>query len=114
MCKECHEPFILTESDKQFFEGNGLSLPKRCYDCRQKRRDHNRKFDLRDCIGKYIARTKPSIHGDRSYVGNHGKVKLLEVREDGTLMVEGKFYWEKDTPRILSPDFNDGYWKIAE
>jgi hypothetical protein len=114
ICKDCQEPFVLNERDKQYFEGNGLSLPKRCYYCRQKRRDAKRMFDLRNGIGQYIARTKPSIHGDRSYLGEQGKVKLLEVRDDGSLVVEGKYFWEKDEPRILQPDLNDGYWKVIE
>lgn len=114
ICKECNQPFTLSVQDKHFFEGRGLSLPKRCYQCRQKRRDDKKIVDMKSCIGKYIARTKASVHGDRSYVGDNNKVLLLGVRDDGTLVIEGKWFWEKGTESTLSPDFNDGYWKVVE
>lgn len=113
ICKECNQPFILTERDKYFYEDNGLSLPKRCWLCREKRKT-SRRIDLRNHIGSYIARTKASIHGDRSYVGDNNKIKLLGVEEDGSILYEGKFYWEKGESQTLSADFNDGYWKVVE
>lgn len=112
-CKECKKPFIISDYDKIFFESRGFSLPKRCFSCRQKRRDHN-KIDLKKYIGQYIYRTQASVHGDRSFLGEHSKIKLLGIEEDGTIIFEGKWHWQKDTTMSLSPENNDGYWKVFE
>lgn len=37
-CKQCGKTFEITESEIAFYEGKGLSLPKRCSDCRKKNR----------------------------------------------------------------------------
>lgn len=37
-CKECGNEFIIVEEEKQFFISKGLELPKRCKECRIKRR----------------------------------------------------------------------------
>ena len=113
-CKECQKPFVISENDKRHFLNNGLSLPKRCWECRDKRRKDNRIFDLSPFIGRYIARTKPSHTGDRSFLGDRNKIKLLGIKEDGSIVYEGKFFWEKNTEQTLSPDYNDGFWKVIE
>ena len=38
-CKQCGKPFVLTDSEIEFFESKGLELPKRCEDCRKKNRE---------------------------------------------------------------------------
>jgi hypothetical protein len=46
-CRDCQKPFTITMGEKQYLEerfdefGNRLSLPKRCKDCRMKRRFAN-------------------------------------------------------------------------
>lgn len=37
-CKECGKYFELTWTEKMFFEQKGLSIPKRCRSCREKRK----------------------------------------------------------------------------
>ena len=37
-CKECGNEFELTEKEKKFFIDKGLELPKRCKECRLRRR----------------------------------------------------------------------------
>jgi len=37
-CKECGKEFELSEEERQFFVGKGLEIPKRCRECRLKRR----------------------------------------------------------------------------
>lgn len=38
-CISCHEPFVLRETEIQFYLKNDLSVPRRCGACRLKRRD---------------------------------------------------------------------------
>ena len=35
-CKQCGEPFTLTDGEIEFFSSRGLHLPKRCKKCRKK------------------------------------------------------------------------------
>lgn len=37
-CKDCHSEFVITIGEKEFFETNGLDLPKRCPACRAARK----------------------------------------------------------------------------
>lgn len=37
-CSECGEPFHITLGEKEFYEGKGLELPKRCPHCRGQKR----------------------------------------------------------------------------
>ena len=37
-CKDCGTIFTLTVSEREFFEGKGLSIPKRCRSCRAVRK----------------------------------------------------------------------------
>lgn len=39
ICKQCGREFELTESEIAFFKGKGLSLPKRCPECRKLNKD---------------------------------------------------------------------------
>lgn len=113
-CTDCQEPFSLSEHDKLFYSDRDLALPKRCYYCRQKRRDNNR-IDLHTCIGQYIYRTKASVTGDRSFVGEISKIKLLNILEDGTLVFEDKWKWLSESEeRTFPPHYNDGYWKVIK
>ena len=36
-CAGCGKSFTFTASEQQFFQGRGMSEPKRCKDCRQAR-----------------------------------------------------------------------------
>ena len=38
-CKDCAGPFALTRAAVDFFEDRRLELPKRCVECRRKRRE---------------------------------------------------------------------------
>lgn len=38
-CVDCRNDFTFTESEATFFASKGLSKPRRCKTCRQKRRD---------------------------------------------------------------------------
>lgn len=33
-CKDCHEDFVFTAGEQEFFKQNGLNAPKRCSMCR--------------------------------------------------------------------------------
>ena len=41
-CKDCGRPFTLTEGEVKRYEGKGFPLPKRCKECRKKRREGRR------------------------------------------------------------------------
>lgn len=38
VCKDCGAEFFISNRDKEFFKEKGFPLPKRCYNCRQKRK----------------------------------------------------------------------------
>ncbi len=38
-CKQCGEPFSLTRAAVDFFGDRRLEIPKRCLECRRKRRE---------------------------------------------------------------------------
>lgn len=38
-CIQCGKEFKLTDSEKKFYEDKGLTLPKRCEDCRRKNKE---------------------------------------------------------------------------
>lgn len=38
ICKECGKEFEIAEEEKNFYISKGLELPKRCRECRIKRR----------------------------------------------------------------------------
>ncbi len=37
-CKDCDEEFVILEAEAKWFEERDMQLPKRCADCRRKRR----------------------------------------------------------------------------
>lgn len=37
-CADCGRTFLFTASEQEFFQGRGMSEPKRCKDCRQARK----------------------------------------------------------------------------
>jgi hypothetical protein len=39
VCADCRSEFTFTESEAAFFASKGLTKPRRCKPCRQKRRD---------------------------------------------------------------------------
>ncbi|MDO8726067.1 MAG: zinc-ribbon domain containing protein [Candidatus Methanoperedens sp.] len=41
-CIDCHKDFIFTASEHQFYEEKGYDAPKRCNDCRSKRKAEQR------------------------------------------------------------------------
>ena len=38
-CLDCHNDFTFTEGEQKYFKERGLFPPKRCYYCRQKRKN---------------------------------------------------------------------------
>ena len=42
-CIDCNKDFIFTESEQQFFEEKGYNAPKRCKNCRTKKKDYIRR-----------------------------------------------------------------------
>ena len=38
ICMDCHNTFYMYRSERDFFATKGFSIPKRCKDCRKKRR----------------------------------------------------------------------------
>ena len=42
ICEDCFKPFDITYGEKASFESKGFELPKRCKDCRHKRKANNR------------------------------------------------------------------------
>lgn len=45
ICKECGKEFEIVEEEKNFYLSKGLELPKRCRECRIKRRKDSGKKD---------------------------------------------------------------------
>lgn len=41
-CKECEKAFYITPDEQKFYAEKEFSLPKRCFNCRQKRREHKK------------------------------------------------------------------------
>lgn len=41
VCKDCNQKFFMSYKEVEFFRNKGLSLPKRCKECRNKRRETN-------------------------------------------------------------------------
>jgi DNA replicative helicase MCM subunit Mcm2 (Cdc46/Mcm family) len=39
VCKDCGEPFSMDKSEIEFYENKGWEQPKRCRECRKKRRE---------------------------------------------------------------------------
>lgn len=42
-CKDCGKEFYMTHNEVQFYQNKELSLPKRCRECREKRKGDTRK-----------------------------------------------------------------------
>jgi predicted RNA-binding Zn-ribbon protein involved in translation (DUF1610 family) len=40
ICKDCGEPFSMDKSEIEFYENKGWEQPKRCKECRKKRREY--------------------------------------------------------------------------
>ena len=38
ICVECGKPFTISDNERQWFIDKNLALPKRCFPCRQKRK----------------------------------------------------------------------------
>lgn len=35
VCKDCNEPFVISEGEQAWYTERGWELPKRCKDCRR-------------------------------------------------------------------------------
>jgi len=46
-CIDCGEDFIFNVGEQEFFEEKGFSEPKRCKDCREKRKAEKRNRGFR-------------------------------------------------------------------
>lgn len=42
-CVECREQFVFTQSEQRFYAEKELNTPKRCLDCRKKRKAEREK-----------------------------------------------------------------------
>lgn len=61
-CLDCGTDFIFTEGEQRYYKERGLYPPKRCYYCRQKRKNDKllgerkikkiESFDIKDKYGK--------------------------------------------------------------
>ena len=38
-CIDCGANFTITDGEKTFFESKGFTMPKRCVDCRRKKKE---------------------------------------------------------------------------
>jgi hypothetical protein len=38
-CADCHNTFVFTEREQEFYESKGFTDPKRCKPCRDKRKE---------------------------------------------------------------------------
>jgi hypothetical protein len=47
MCSDCEEDFIFTAGEQEFFEEKGFDEPKRCKDCRDRRKAEKRNSGVR-------------------------------------------------------------------
>ena len=43
VCMQCGRDFYVTDADQEFFKDKGFSLPKNCWDCRQRRKEDKKK-----------------------------------------------------------------------
>ena len=41
-CKDCSRDFIITSEEQKYFKSLGFELPKRCHECRKKRKEEKR------------------------------------------------------------------------
>lgn len=41
-CQDCGEEFIFNEGEQEFYNKKGLTEPKRCKSCREKRKNNRR------------------------------------------------------------------------
>ena len=46
VCKICSSEFEFSEGERQFYEGRSLNAPKRCPDCRAKKRREVKEDEL--------------------------------------------------------------------
>lgn len=46
ICKECQNAFTLDQRDLDFFTDKGFDLPKRCLECRKRRRKDKREAEI--------------------------------------------------------------------
>jgi hypothetical protein len=45
--KDCGQPFVMDKGEIEFFESNRLEQPKRCLECRKKRREVRKLYEYR-------------------------------------------------------------------
>ena len=51
ICQDCHQNFTFTEGEQSFYEMHEFSEPKRCPDCRKKKKaENNRKPNEKSSI----------------------------------------------------------------
>lgn len=64
VCKDCGKPFSMEKSEIEFYENKGLEQPKRCPECRKKRRSSRPKGCICATFEPDSARYKCSVSGD--------------------------------------------------
>jgi len=45
-CKDCKQNFTFTEGEQAYYRDRGLAIPKRCVNCRLKRRNGKQSFNV--------------------------------------------------------------------
>lgn len=49
-CVDCSDEFCITEKSQEFFVSKGLALPKRCYGCRQQKKQRQAQRSPRSAV----------------------------------------------------------------
>ncbi len=44
-CKDCGEDFVISVEEQKYFASIGLVLPKRCKDCRKRRKEIKKSYN---------------------------------------------------------------------
>lgn len=44
-CKDCGKEFYVTAGEASYLRSKGLDMPKRCYECRKKRKAENARWE---------------------------------------------------------------------
>ena len=110
-CKQCGKPFVLTDSEIEFFESKGLELPKRCEDCRKKNREAKgktggtAKADEQNATrtsSEAARTTKPSVASSKPANGKSLSSKVIGgVAAVVVAVAVGVFGIGGDAPRLV-------------
>lgn len=65
-CVSCGANYSLTDSEKSFFEGKGLDIPKRCKPCRKNKKEVNHSHSKRDDQSSYSRQSESTSQDTNS------------------------------------------------